>query len=39
MALPLAQFLLSEQRINLIQQDGENCQRKIRPAPLLEFGI
>jgi len=39
MALPLAQFPLSEQRNNLIQQDAENCQRKIRAPSLLEFGI
>jgi hypothetical protein len=31
-AEPLANLPLSEQRKNLIQQDGENCQRKIRLA-------
>jgi hypothetical protein len=39
MAIPLAQFPLSEQRINLIQQDAENCQRKIRAASILQSGI
>jgi hypothetical protein len=35
--IPLAQLSLSEQRINLIQQDAENCQQKIRAASLLEL--